>query len=55
MRNIRLNVNKIKNKQYKQGATVSIAQIKNQSKSSFEALLEDNTDFATYISTYIFI
>lgn len=49
-RNIRIDKLKIKNKNYAQSNKVNIAQIKKNSKESFQKLLDDNEEFDSYIS-----
>lgn len=54
MRKIRIDKMKIKNKNYVQSNTMSITQIKRNSKDSFEKLIDNNEDFDDYISIRIF-
>lgn len=52
-RNIRIDKLKIKNKNYAQSNKVNIAQIKKNSKESFQKLLDDNEEFNSYISNFL--
>jgi hypothetical protein len=55
IRNIRIDTQKLKNKNYKQANKVSIAQIKLNSKRSFERLIPDTSEYDEYISKDGFI
>lgn len=55
IRNIRIDTLKLKNKNYKQANKVSIAQIKLNSKRSFERLIPDTSEYDEYISKDGFI
>lgn len=52
IRSIRIDKIKIKNKKYVQSNSLNITQIKQNSKESFEKLIENNEDFDDYISNY---
>ena len=53
IRNIRVDTMKLKNKKYKQNHTASIAQIKRNSKKSFELNIHDTDQYDDYIGTQV--
>ncbi len=52
IRNIRVDTLKLRNKNYKQEFKTSIAKIKQNSRRSFEELIEDSSEYDEYIRSF---